>query len=318
MHDGDPYGHLTAGGVPIDAVQLARIVGVSRVAKLRAWLTELETRKVFSRSDGGVIYSRRMVRDEHNRNVRAAGGRLSLENPNVPRPKDEAKDGGKDILPRLSGGSLERSPAVAVSGLRSAVADSPLDLDPENSNKRSSTAPLAGASSSDGEPHAETGVSQFMAAFYAKATRKRRDDVERQLMLTTTRGAPHPMDPGSLVRAGSIDRLNAKCRDVVDEGVRDRDKAIVVLLIKLADTSDVSENHAANARREAEADNTEYRLDLAKAEAWLRGRPELAERIEAAGGADDLAGYAQRLTREAKVINLWRGAGAPMVPGAVA
>lgn len=63
MHDGEPYGHLTAGGVPIDVVQLARLIGIP-LQKARRWLAELEDRKVFSRTEAGVIYSRRMVRDE--------------------------------------------------------------------------------------------------------------------------------------------------------------------------------------------------------------------------------------------------------------
>src|SRR5881398_1393040 len=71
MHDGDPYGHLTAGGTPIAPQELARIVGLTTV-KVKALLKELEERRVFSRTDRGVIYSRRMVRDEKNRNARAA------------------------------------------------------------------------------------------------------------------------------------------------------------------------------------------------------------------------------------------------------
>src|SRR5688572_8730406 len=60
-HDGEPYGHLTAGGVPISPEQLARMVGI-RASKVRRLLTELESRNVFSRTPDGVIYSRRMVR----------------------------------------------------------------------------------------------------------------------------------------------------------------------------------------------------------------------------------------------------------------
>lgn len=116
MHDGEPYGHLTAGGVPIKAADLARLVGKSSgvVAK---WLKELEDRKVFSRTTAGVIYSRRMVRDETVRNRRASGGGKSLENENVPRPKDEQKDTTKDTGKDTSGPSLRGSsggsPAVA-------------------------------------------------------------------------------------------------------------------------------------------------------------------------------------------------------------
>ncbi len=74
---------------------------------------------MFSRTDGGVIYSRRMVRDERVREARAKGGPKSLENQNVPRPKDGGKDGRKDTLPP----PLDPSPAVAVA-VASAVASS--------------------------------------------------------------------------------------------------------------------------------------------------------------------------------------------------
>lgn len=74
MHDGEPRGHLTAGGQPITESQLARIEGLS-VAKVRRWIRELEERHVFSRTTSGVIFSRRMVRDEHISAVRAEAGK---------------------------------------------------------------------------------------------------------------------------------------------------------------------------------------------------------------------------------------------------
>lgn len=109
MHDGEPYGFLTAGGVPIGDAALASLCGIS-TRKCTALLVELDTKRVCSRTEEGVIYSRRMVRDEHNRTVRAAGGPKSQQNENVPRPKD----GGKDTFDP----SLRGSPAVAVCSLR--------------------------------------------------------------------------------------------------------------------------------------------------------------------------------------------------------
>jgi hypothetical protein len=78
MHDGEPYGYLTAGGSPITPVNLARMVGVS-ARRCVALLAELEDHQVFSRTEGGVIYSRRMVKDEHIRTVRAAAGKAWWE-----------------------------------------------------------------------------------------------------------------------------------------------------------------------------------------------------------------------------------------------
>lgn len=66
MHDGIPYGHLTSAGIPIAADELARIVGGS-TKEVKRWLDELGKRQVYSVTDSGVIYSRRMVRDENER-----------------------------------------------------------------------------------------------------------------------------------------------------------------------------------------------------------------------------------------------------------
>jgi len=75
MHDGTPYGHLSIEGQPVSTEQLARLVGTSsaRVVKL---LAELELHNVFSRDtdNPALIYSRRMVRDEHKRDVAANNG----------------------------------------------------------------------------------------------------------------------------------------------------------------------------------------------------------------------------------------------------
>jgi DNA-binding Lrp family transcriptional regulator len=86
MHSGDPYGHLTVGGKPITVPELARMVGAS-LGEVRKLLNELEGAGVPSKTDDGIYYSWRMVRDERVRQARAAGGCESLKHPNVPRPK---------------------------------------------------------------------------------------------------------------------------------------------------------------------------------------------------------------------------------------
>jgi hypothetical protein len=74
MHEADPYGHLTHLGQPLSVAKLARLVGESE-QKTRKLLQELRENEVFS-DEEGVIFSRRMVRDEDVRNARAAGGIL--------------------------------------------------------------------------------------------------------------------------------------------------------------------------------------------------------------------------------------------------
>lgn len=66
MHEATPYGHLIAAGVPITADELARIVGES-ARDVTRWLEELGRRQVYSVTPDGVIFSRRMVRDERER-----------------------------------------------------------------------------------------------------------------------------------------------------------------------------------------------------------------------------------------------------------
>lgn len=82
MHDGQPYGHLKVGSRPLDDPStLAALVGTPEelVASL---LRELEAAKVFSRTRKGVVFSRRMVRDEAIRTKRATAGKLG-GNPNL-------------------------------------------------------------------------------------------------------------------------------------------------------------------------------------------------------------------------------------------
>lgn len=80
-HESDRYGYLSVNGRPMDAKQIARMVGESP-AVLPKLLAELEDAAVFSRDEAGTIYSRRMVKDEHIRDVRASAGKKG-GNPNL-------------------------------------------------------------------------------------------------------------------------------------------------------------------------------------------------------------------------------------------
>lgn len=80
-HESDRYGYLSVNGRPMGLPQLARMVGESP-ATLTKLMSELESAAVFSREDDGTIYSRRMIKDERIRNVRAAAGKKG-GNPNL-------------------------------------------------------------------------------------------------------------------------------------------------------------------------------------------------------------------------------------------
>ena len=77
MHAAEPYGHLCAAGRPLDARDLAKLVGEPE-RDVKKWLDELVRNNVCS-SEEGVIISRRMVRDESLRERRAAGGEAGSE-----------------------------------------------------------------------------------------------------------------------------------------------------------------------------------------------------------------------------------------------
>jgi len=72
-HECEPYGHLVINGRPMTAPQIARLVGVS-AKECDALLIELVAAGVAEMADG-VLFSRRMVRDEALRNRRAEGGK---------------------------------------------------------------------------------------------------------------------------------------------------------------------------------------------------------------------------------------------------
>jgi len=100
-HESDEYGVLSINGSPMTIQQIARTVGESPalVSKL---LSEIEQSGVSSRDERGCLLSRRMVKDERLREIRAASGRLG-GNPNLLNQKDKQTD--KQILTPSSSSS---------------------------------------------------------------------------------------------------------------------------------------------------------------------------------------------------------------------
>ena len=72
-HECDEYGKLKQNGRGFSHKTLAKLVGLSPQTCLKL-LTELEENGVFSKDEDGAIYSRRMVRDEELRKIRAEAG----------------------------------------------------------------------------------------------------------------------------------------------------------------------------------------------------------------------------------------------------
>jgi hypothetical protein len=62
MHEGSPVGHLTINGRPMTIKEMTINSRIS-IIRCRKLLEELEKAAVFSRSENGTIFCRRMVRD---------------------------------------------------------------------------------------------------------------------------------------------------------------------------------------------------------------------------------------------------------------
>jgi hypothetical protein len=196
----------------------------------------------------------------------------------------------------------------------------------DNSNKRSgaehlaedveaASAPLAGAAEIEQLP---PGANEFLARFYGNAPRERWRDVVAQLCATLGAGAR--LKRGALVRAGSPERLAAKIREVIAEGVRDPDKAIRVLLLKLNDTNDMTTAAVKTEQRERETDDRNRGRELVEANAWLEEHGDvehtIVERLELdfphpVEPGDDVLAISRSIARDALVLEAWRKAGAP-------
>lgn len=115
-------------------------------------------------------------------------------------------------------------------------------------------------------------VLEFRRVFYPDAPEHRQAEIDSQL-LRLANGKAVRRSKGIYVRALSLDRLERKCLEVIDQGAKDRDKAIVILLTKLADTSDVVAQRVRTDRQELQHEAVDRAEQLRDAEAWLASEP---------------------------------------------
>ena len=87
MHESDPYGHLLVSGIAPTDAQLGVLVGAPS-DQIPDMLGELETAGVFSRTRAGVIYSRRMTRDEKRRQTGRKNGKFG-GNPSLRKTREK-------------------------------------------------------------------------------------------------------------------------------------------------------------------------------------------------------------------------------------
>ena len=99
MHSSDRYGHLELNGEPMAIEQVARLLG-EQPKDVKRWMAELTANRVCSVTDDGVMFSRRMVRDEQVRERRAAGGEAGAEH-----GQKGGEHGGKGGRPRKTEGA---------------------------------------------------------------------------------------------------------------------------------------------------------------------------------------------------------------------
>ena len=116
MHEGSPYGHLKVKDKVILPPNLARMCGLT-LEETQGFLAELHDAGVYDTAEAGCICSRRMIRDEHLRNVRAEGGKKG-GNPSLKAGKVNLKDNLK------VGNEVKQKPTPSSSSSSSSSLDS--------------------------------------------------------------------------------------------------------------------------------------------------------------------------------------------------
>lgn len=134
MHEGNPYGVLKVGNKVILAPNLAAMIGAT-LEDTEGWLVELESAGVFDRGENGEIMSRRMIRDENLRNIRASGGKLG-GNPAFLKDKVTSK---VNLADNLVGKSKVNQKPTPSSSSSSSSSTSSSTIIPKTNNKDKAT-----------------------------------------------------------------------------------------------------------------------------------------------------------------------------------
>ena len=92
----EPYGHLVVAGKPVSPAQIAAITA-KPAEIIKPLMKELEAGKIFSRTDAGIIYSRRLVRDQQDyeqaREYGSKGGNPNVKKATYGKRKQRSKGG---------------------------------------------------------------------------------------------------------------------------------------------------------------------------------------------------------------------------------
>lgn len=140
MHESEEYGYLVVAGQPMTPKDLAKLVGETPTF-CKKMLKELEEKCVFSVDFRGVIYSRRMVKDESIRAIRAEAGSLG-GNPKL--KADLVKQKVKQIAKQNPTPSSSSSSSTSISSVAKATAAEPqAGNDPPEPEKQKTPEELA-------------------------------------------------------------------------------------------------------------------------------------------------------------------------------
>lgn len=128
MHEAEPYGHLVSNNQKIDERSIGLLTNIDR-RSVKHLLDELERNGVFARTESGIIYSRRMVRDyekiQRDKENGRRGGNPKLVKGGVNPPVNGGDNGGdKAICYMLEARSkkeesvLEESPSKPIESIQ--------------------------------------------------------------------------------------------------------------------------------------------------------------------------------------------------------
>lgn len=100
MHEGEPYGHLTTPtGKPIALETVAKTLGI-RPQTVRKLMVELDDFGALSRTENGVLYSRKMVRD-YDKSLQDKQNGQKGGNPNLLKGVNPSVNRGVKLQPSL-------------------------------------------------------------------------------------------------------------------------------------------------------------------------------------------------------------------------
>lgn len=133
MHEGSPYGYLKVNHKVIHKANLARMAGLS-LDEVDGYISELVDSGVCQVDEDGCFFSKRMVRDENLRLVRAAGGKKGGNPALIGKKKSDERltsEVKQNPTPSSSSSSSLVTDVTKKRGTRSRDPDAPLIISAE-------------------------------------------------------------------------------------------------------------------------------------------------------------------------------------------